>query len=285
MVAKQILIMEEAVKLFAEKGYYATSVQEIVEKCEIAKGSFYHYFQSKEELLISIFKYYHELISASVFALEENPHLNSKEKFMKQLYVQIEAMTKHTVFIQMFIREQMLGISKELDEFLNQMEKESICWFQEKVIALFPELPKEYYADCTLLLDILFKGYLATLIRVPSAFDKNSLPEFIYNRLKSIVVGFEKTKDFLLDSPPICNCMISRNPKKEIEGILKQIMQAEKDPSRRLDVYRVIQQEILKENPNAIILESLVLMIERDEEKTFFTQRLIDAINQYKTAL
>ena len=188
-----MLIIEEAVKLFAEKGYHATSVQEIVEKCEMAKGSFYNYFKSKEELLISVFKYYHELISGSVRALEENPYINSKEKFLKQLDVQIKEMTKHTGFIQMLMTERMIGISKELDDFFYQVERESILWFREKVISLFPNLPEEYYADCTLLLDILFKGYLATLIREPGAFDKSCLPEFIYNRLESIIVGFSKT--------------------------------------------------------------------------------------------
>lgn len=281
MVEKQILIMEEAVKLFAVKGYYGTSVQEIVGKCEIAKGSFYKYFESKEELLISIFRYYHELISVSVLALEENQQLNSKEKFLKQLYVQIEEMTKHTEFIQMFIMEQMIGISKELDEFLHQAEKDSILWFQEKVISLFPQLPKEYYADCTLLLNILFKGYLATLIRVPSAFDKKKLPEFIYNRLESIVGGFENTNDFLLTHPPLFNCRARSNPKKEIEYILKQAIQEENGTSKRLEVYLAIQQEIGKQSPNVVILESLMLLLERDEVKPFFSQKLMNAINKY----
>src|SRR2546423_608348 len=109
MVEKQTLIIEEAIKLIAEKGYHATSVQDIVKKCEMAKGSFYKYFRSKEELLISIFKYYHELISASVLTLEENPHMDSKDKFLKQLDIQIVEMTKHTGFIQMIITEQMIG--------------------------------------------------------------------------------------------------------------------------------------------------------------------------------
>ena len=87
MIEKQMLIIEEAVKLFAEKGYHATSVQEIVEKCEMAKGSFYNDSKSKEELLISVFKYYHELILVSVRAIEENPYMNSKGKFLKQLDV------------------------------------------------------------------------------------------------------------------------------------------------------------------------------------------------------
>lgn len=273
--------MEEAVKLFAVKGYYGTSVQEIAKKCDIAKGSFYKYFESKEELLISIFKYYLELINESVLALEGNTQLTNKEKFLKQLYVQIEEMTKHTEFIQMLIREQMIGICNELDEFLLQAEKDSMLWFQEKVISLFPNLPEEYYADCTLLLSISFKGYLATLIRVPSAFEKKDLPEFIYNRLTSIVIGFEKTHDFLLAQPPLFNCMVRNNSKKEMELILKQVIQGENDTSKRLDVFMAMQQEVVKKNPNVVILESLLLMIERDLEKTVLTNKLVDAIHKY----
>ena len=169
------------------------------------KDHFISILDTKEELLISIFKYYHELITASVLTLEENPHMNSKDKFLKQLDIQIMEMTKHTGFIQMIITEQMIGISKELDDFLYQVERDSILWFREKIMALFPNLTEEYYADCTLLLDILFKGYLSTLIREPGAFDKSRLPEFIYNRLESIIVGYSKTNDFLLDNVLLFN--------------------------------------------------------------------------------
>lgn len=40
MNEKHKLIIDKSVELFAEKGYHATSVQEIAEKCGIAKGSF-----------------------------------------------------------------------------------------------------------------------------------------------------------------------------------------------------------------------------------------------------
>ncbi len=48
MVDKKQLIISESVKLFATKGYHATSVQEIAENCLMAKGSFYNYFKLKE---------------------------------------------------------------------------------------------------------------------------------------------------------------------------------------------------------------------------------------------
>lgn len=47
-------IMNKASELFLNKGYDKTSVNSIVVELEIAKGTFYHYFKSKEEILCEI---------------------------------------------------------------------------------------------------------------------------------------------------------------------------------------------------------------------------------------
>lgn len=44
-------IVEEAVKLFEEKGYDAVKVQEICDAVGISKNTFYYYFETKESLL------------------------------------------------------------------------------------------------------------------------------------------------------------------------------------------------------------------------------------------
>ncbi len=49
-------ILEAAIKLFAEKGFDATSVDEIARNAEINKAMIYYYFSSKEELLSSIIR-------------------------------------------------------------------------------------------------------------------------------------------------------------------------------------------------------------------------------------
>lgn len=51
---KRALIIETALALFAEKGYYTTSIQEITKKAGISKGLLYNYFESKEALLKQI---------------------------------------------------------------------------------------------------------------------------------------------------------------------------------------------------------------------------------------
>ncbi|OYT42848.1 hypothetical protein B6U90_07700 [Thermoplasmatales archaeon ex4484_6] len=47
-------IIETAVELFAQHGYDETSVNMIIDRIGIAKGTFYHYFSSKDELLEEI---------------------------------------------------------------------------------------------------------------------------------------------------------------------------------------------------------------------------------------
>ncbi len=43
-------ILDAAVKIFAQKGFKATTLDEIAEKSEFGKGTLYNYFSSKEEI-------------------------------------------------------------------------------------------------------------------------------------------------------------------------------------------------------------------------------------------
>jgi AcrR family transcriptional regulator len=48
------LVVETAARVFAERGYDQTSVQELTEAMGLASGGLYHYFESKQQLLIEI---------------------------------------------------------------------------------------------------------------------------------------------------------------------------------------------------------------------------------------
>ena len=63
----QARLLAVATELFAEKGFDATSVQEVVERAKVTKGALYHYFDSKQDLLYEI---YHPIISVQLADLE-----------------------------------------------------------------------------------------------------------------------------------------------------------------------------------------------------------------------
>lgn len=47
-------ILEAALELFADKGYFTTSISQIAAKAGISKGLMYNYFQGKEDLILAI---------------------------------------------------------------------------------------------------------------------------------------------------------------------------------------------------------------------------------------
>ena len=60
-------IVAAAVALFAEQGYDATSVNQVVQRAEVAKGAMYHHFAAKDDLL---FEVYHELIARQLQSMK-----------------------------------------------------------------------------------------------------------------------------------------------------------------------------------------------------------------------
>lgn len=47
-------ITEHSIRLFEQKGFTETSIQDIVDSIGVTKGTFYYYFSSKEQLLMDI---------------------------------------------------------------------------------------------------------------------------------------------------------------------------------------------------------------------------------------
>ena len=55
---KKRKVIEESAKLFYFNGYVNTGLKEILEVCNIPKGSFYYYFKNKDDLLIHVIDYH-----------------------------------------------------------------------------------------------------------------------------------------------------------------------------------------------------------------------------------
>lgn len=81
-------ILDTAQQLFYTKGYTQTTINDILKKIGIAKGTFYYYFKSKEEVMHAIIDRIvdHDLAVAKQIAQDENLSVN--DKFLKILISQ-----------------------------------------------------------------------------------------------------------------------------------------------------------------------------------------------------
>lgn len=55
-------LLDAALTVFADKGYRTTTLDEIAEAAGVTKGTIYHYFSTKEELLLRAIEHYQERV-------------------------------------------------------------------------------------------------------------------------------------------------------------------------------------------------------------------------------
>ncbi|MGL5911605.1 MAG: TetR/AcrR family transcriptional regulator [Phycicoccus sp.] len=86
-------ILLVAGRLFAERGYGATSVRDIAEQLGISNPSLYHHFSSKAELLEELLR---EPLDLMQRAAETASHLDGPERFRVLVQGMLEALEVHS---------------------------------------------------------------------------------------------------------------------------------------------------------------------------------------------
>lgn len=121
-------IFEASMKLFAEKGYDATSVEEITATVGVAKGTLYYHFSSKEEI-------FNFLIDEGVKLLLNNIELkikkldNSVDKLRAVIILQIRVLKKYENLIKIFLSQiwgdepRNVRCKKTIIKYISEIEK------------------------------------------------------------------------------------------------------------------------------------------------------------------
>jgi len=78
---RKIELLNKAEDIFFHKGYEATSVANIIDAVGIAKGTFYYYFRSKEELLDQIVERQSERIDEMIDPIVSDTQMKALDKF------------------------------------------------------------------------------------------------------------------------------------------------------------------------------------------------------------
>jgi AcrR family transcriptional regulator len=73
-------LLDAALTVFAEKGYRNTKLDEIAEAAGVTKGTIYHYFSTKEELLLRAIEHYHERAFGRLDELKRSAEMSAAER-------------------------------------------------------------------------------------------------------------------------------------------------------------------------------------------------------------
>jgi AcrR family transcriptional regulator len=92
-------ILDSAQRLVYTKGYEQMTIQHILDDLQIAKGTFYHYFGSKEALLEAVIERMIDVVEELITPLMDDPNLSPLEKFQHYFDSTTRLKTEHKPFL------------------------------------------------------------------------------------------------------------------------------------------------------------------------------------------
>jgi AcrR family transcriptional regulator len=122
-------IIAAAAKVFQTKGYHAATVQDIADAVGILKGSLYHHFKSKEDLLYLIVK---EPIARLYERMTDiaGSDLPASEKLRRAIRTQLEAFDQHHPHLFVYLRERDEMKRRFREQFKLSPKQYERCWQQ-----------------------------------------------------------------------------------------------------------------------------------------------------------
>jgi TetR/AcrR family transcriptional regulator, fatty acid metabolism regulator protein len=117
---KRQLILDAAVRVFARKGYHTCRVGDIAEEAGVAHGLLYHYFDSKEELLETIFRSTWTLMLATFQGVEELGE-PAREQLRKMAAIVLRSWRDSPDVVRVLVRE--VTRSPHLQEEIGETEQ------------------------------------------------------------------------------------------------------------------------------------------------------------------
>jgi AcrR family transcriptional regulator len=259
---KKADIIQAAIKLFGERDYHATSVQDIVSLAGISKGAFYLHFHSKDQLLVDIFGHYMDLLNSHMAETQSDLSLNPRKKLYKAIEFQCELIMKEYLSLQLL---SIATLNESIQELMVQHSKHVASWTDQRICELYgPEIAPHSF-DCAIMLNAMLKEYYFCYFVYQHPFDSKQLAEYLVNRLDDIAYGVISkptvpilSKTFILSDD---------NPEKTKESWIERTLTVREwieshieTPLARetmLQSLDVIVQEVNKEQPNCIIIKGM----------------------------
>src|SRR5436190_16782825 len=94
-------LLDSAVRLFADKGYPATSTREIVEAAGVTKPMLYYYFQSKEGLLAAAVEHFLDAFLERLRAVVSQ-HRDPYQQLVELVWAHLDFCQEHKPLARLF---------------------------------------------------------------------------------------------------------------------------------------------------------------------------------------
>ncbi|MFE8700628.1 TetR/AcrR family transcriptional regulator [Cytobacillus sp. FJAT-54145] len=260
-------------QLFIDKGFQATSIQDILDYSGISKGTFYNYFSSKNELFIDLFKTIYRQMEKQRNELLIGQQPSDINIFVKQIELQLQS-NRRNKLVTLF-EEVLVSNDEDLKQFIKNGQLRMIRWLYSRFIDIFGEDKKPYLLDCA----VMFMGILHHNIKYYSmAYDSKvdiyQVVQYSVNRVVTIVSDVSASREQLLQPDALYNWLsdcikadqhFHQKMNDTIITLKKSFMQNE-EQDRFIELLDFINDEVFHaKKPRKFLIESAISSLKKEQ--------------------
>lgn len=272
MTDKKQQIIEAALKLFADKGYHATSIQEIAQTLGIAKGSVYVYFKSKEELLVSICKHYSELMAGQFREIAANSRLSPRERLIAFVVLQNDHYVQYGDLIKMLLQERVV-LNGEIGRIVFALSAELLRGYRSVIVELYGEQAEPYSYDAANLFEAMVGSYMKLVFLGHGQLDFVRIANYLAGRLDDIVSGLlaQRPQPILgagdiaaADGKGLFGGSAKRTAFDEIDALREAVERLALKPAQTAEIesaLQVLEGELRKPEPQTVVARGMLALL------------------------
>ncbi|KKO51697.1 TetR/AcrR family transcriptional regulator [Paenibacillus sp. DMB20] len=280
-------ILQSAIRFFAEKGYQATSIQDIADDCSIAKGSIYKYYGSKEELYISILQKRQQDMIDAVENIRKR-ELPRRETFLEEIAYQFDFFIEHGYYISRDHNELPPANSDKIGSVIHQLQLNMFRYYQDILIRHYGNAISEWKWDVTAIFNGLIREYTFHVLFGFKPLVQKELAAFIAERMDDLVQGLaqrsprplltdELMKEYSminLEALPYTQEIRRAALMDMIESIIPDLPITNSRKKDLSEVAVMLREEFINEHPRNFLIQALLRDLSSENELGFYTSQL-----------
>ncbi|KAB8127051.1 TetR/AcrR family transcriptional regulator [Gracilibacillus oryzae] len=253
-------VTDIALKLFIEKGFQETSIQEIIEKANISKGTFYNYFSSKNDCIAEILENIRYDASQQRVAMQIGKDPQDRAVLIEQITILMKLNEERN--LRALFENILYSNQADLKKLVLQHRVIEMEWLANRLVDVMGEEIREYSTEATVLYFGMLQYMLLTLNLTNSQYALEEVNERILSYVEVLIREMKKKGSTILNNSAIdllqANVHKKVVTKSEIMDMASQLRTQNEFNEEQQDLFDVIVSELERDRVRKIVVRKLL---------------------------
>jgi AcrR family transcriptional regulator len=263
-------------RFFLEKGYLATSIQNIADDCGVAKGSLYNFFNSKEDLFIEVLMLQQHRMVEQIHTIRADQTLSLREVFIRETECQIEFFLNNN-----FILQEMKKLTMpdgKIAPCLFRLRANLLKYNKESLVRVFGEHIEPNIWDLVIIYNGIVREFIFLLIFENKSLITRDIAVFVVQCMEDMATKMQAKKRLPLlqdsDMREYLQCALKGEQVPDRTRILdliqclistiKELSITNSEKKELKEATLLLQEEIACEQPKLVLIRALIVFLEKE---------------------